>query len=57
MTIASVGTGTSIKVPAEKMIQILNVACTRARDRLMVWGVEPASEYLQDMVKASTTAS
>lgn len=30
--------------------RLLYVACTRARDRLLVSGVEPASEYLTDMV-------
>ena len=30
--------------------RLLYVACTRARDRLMVSGVEPASEYLTDML-------
>lgn len=29
--------------------RLLYVACTRARDRLMVSGVEPASEYLDDL--------
>lgn len=28
---------------------LLNVACTRARDRLWVSGVEPASEFLSDL--------
>ena len=28
---------------------LLYVACTRARDRLLVTGVEPASEFLDDM--------
>ena len=32
--------------------RLLYVACTRARDRLMVSGVEPASEYLTDMLVA-----
>ncbi len=27
---------------------LLYVACTRARDQLMVSGVDPASEFLQD---------
>lgn len=31
--------------------QLLYVACTRARDRLMVTGVEPASEFLDDLRK------
>ena len=28
---------------------LLYVACTRARDELLVTGVEPGSEFLQDM--------
>jgi superfamily I DNA/RNA helicase len=28
---------------------LLYVACTRARDRLMISGVEPASEFLDDL--------
>ena len=31
---------------------LLYVACTRARDRLLVSGVEPASEFLTDLVHA-----
>lgn len=30
---------------------LLYVACTRARDRLLVTGVEPVSEYLDDLRK------
>ena len=29
--------------------QLLYVACTRARDRLSISGVEPASEFLDDL--------
>ena len=29
---------------------LLYVACTRARDHLLVTGVEPASEFLDDML-------
>jgi superfamily I DNA/RNA helicase len=29
--------------------QLLYVACTRARDRLWISGVEPASEFLDDI--------
>ncbi len=29
--------------------QLFYVACTRARDRLLVSGVAPASEYLSDL--------
>jgi ATP-dependent exoDNAse (exonuclease V) beta subunit len=31
--------------------QLLYVACTRARDELLVIGVEPASEFLDDFTK------
>jgi len=34
---------------------LLYVACTRARDRLLVTGVEPASEFLEDLRRASPT--
>ena len=30
----------------------LRVACTRARDRLLVTGVDPGSEFLDDLVQA-----
>lgn len=30
---------------------LLYVACTRARDRLLVTGVEPGSEFLEDLVE------
>ncbi|MDR2208518.1 MAG: hypothetical protein LBE22_06050 [Azoarcus sp.] len=33
---------------------LLYVACTRARDELLVTGVEPGSEFLQDMNGAGT---
>jgi ATP-dependent exoDNAse (exonuclease V) beta subunit len=29
--------------------QLLYVACTRARDHLMIGGVEPVSEFLDDV--------
>jgi superfamily I DNA/RNA helicase len=32
--------------------QLLYVACTRARDYLIVTGVDPASEFLEDMMPA-----
>lgn len=31
--------------------QLLYVACTRARDWLFVSGIEPGSEYLEEMVR------
>ena len=37
--------------------QLLYVACTRARDFLLVSGVEPVSEFLDDLVKAEETKS
>jgi superfamily I DNA/RNA helicase len=32
---------------------LLYVACTRARDRLMISGVEPASEFLDDLRRSA----
>src|SRR5271170_2888524 len=32
--------------------QLLYVACTRARDHLLVTGVEPASEFVDDLDRA-----
>lgn len=34
--------------------QLLYVACTRARDHLLVTGVEPASEFLEDLKGADS---
>jgi ATP-dependent exoDNAse (exonuclease V) beta subunit len=31
------------------VVFLLYVACTRARDRLLVSGVQPASEFLNDL--------
>ena len=36
---------------------LLYVACTRARDFLLVSGVDPVSEFLDDLVKAEETKS
>ena len=33
--------------------QLFYVACTRARDRLLVSGIKPGSEFLQDMQSAN----
>jgi len=33
---------------------LLYVACTRARDRLLITGVDPASEFLDDLRGRST---
>ena len=35
--------------------QLLYVACTRARDQLLVTGLVPASEFLDDLLKAKTS--
>ena len=31
-------------------VPLLYVACTRARDHLIVTGVDPASEFLDDLI-------
>jgi superfamily I DNA/RNA helicase len=36
---------------------LLYVACTRARDRLLVSGVKPGSEFLEDLVRRVTCPS
>lgn len=36
---------------------LLYVACTRARDRLLITGVEPASEFLDDLAPERTRAA
>ena len=33
-----------------ELLTVLYVACTRARDRLLVTGTDPASEFLEDLV-------
>lgn len=37
--------------------QLLYVACTRARDNLLVTGVSPTSEFMDDLVRGSRKAS
>ena len=32
---------------------LLYVACTRARDRLLVTGIDPGSEFLDDLVSSA----
>jgi superfamily I DNA/RNA helicase len=41
--------------PAQTKRHLLYVACTRARDHLLVTGVDPASEFLDDFKKDDTT--
>jgi len=36
---------------------LLYVACTRARDHLLVTGVTPGSEFLQDLQRYTATAA
>ena len=46
--IASVGDEADLQEVYETERHLLYVACTRARDHLMVSGVDPASEFLDD---------
>jgi len=54
--IASVGDDADLQEVYDTERQLLYVACTRARDHLLVTGVEPASEFLDDMQKALHSA-
>ncbi len=47
--IAAVGDDAYLQEVYDTERQLLYVACTRARDRLLVTAVEPASEFLDDM--------
>jgi mRNA-degrading endonuclease RelE of RelBE toxin-antitoxin system len=47
--IQAIGDGADLDDVYETERQLLYVACTRARDQLLVTGVEPASEYLDDL--------
>jgi superfamily I DNA/RNA helicase len=47
--IESVGDDADLQETYETERQLLYVACTRARDVLLVTGVEPASEFLDDL--------
>lgn len=47
--IETVGEDSDLKEVYDTERQLLYVACTRARDFLMVSGVEPASEFLDDL--------
>jgi superfamily I DNA/RNA helicase len=47
--IESVGDDADLQETYDTERQLLYVACTRARDRLLVTGVEPASEFLDDL--------
>ena len=47
--IETVGDDADLQEVYDTERQLLYVACTRARDHLLVTGVEPASEFLDDM--------
>lgn len=47
--IAAVGDAGDLQEIYDTERQLLYVSCTRARDRLMVTGVEPGSEFLDDL--------
>lgn len=47
--IENVGDDADLEDSYETERHLLYVACTRARDRLLVTGVEPASEFLDDL--------
>ena len=47
--IENIADDADLKEVYETERHLLYVACTRARDRLMVTGVDPASEFLEDM--------
>lgn len=48
--IESVGDESDLQDTYDTERQLLYVACTRARDHLLVTGVEPGSEFLEDLV-------
>jgi hypothetical protein len=52
--IESVGDDADLQEIYDTERQLLYVACTRARDHLLVTGVAPASEYLDDLLAAPT---
>jgi len=54
--IAAVGDAGDLQEIYDTERQLLYVACTRARDRLRVTGVEPGSEFLDDLRKRGTAA-
>ncbi len=47
--LAAIGDIAELETAFETERHLLYVACTRARDRLLVTGVEPGSEFLDDM--------
>ena len=55
--IESVGDDADLAEVYDTERQLLYVACTRARDHLLVTGVEPASEFLDDFAERSEKAA
>jgi len=55
--IETVGDDADLQEVYETEWQLLYVACTRARDHLLVSGVDPVSEFLDDFVKDGQTTS
>ena len=53
--IETVGDDADLKEVYDTERNLLYVACTRARDRLLVTGVDPASEFLDDFMKDDHT--
>jgi superfamily I DNA/RNA helicase len=53
--IETVGDDADLQEVYDTERHLLYVACTRARDHLLVTGVEPASEFLDDFVKDGQT--
>lgn len=51
--IEAVGDDADLREIYDTERQLLYVACTRARDHLLVTGVEPVSEFLDDFMKAN----
>ena len=49
--IETVGDDADLQEVYDTERQLLYVACTRARDHLFVTGVEPASEFLDDLIR------
>jgi DNA helicase IV len=55
--IEAVGDDADLKDVYETERQLLYVACTRARDHLLVTGVQPVSEFLDDMIYRGAESS
>ena len=48
--IEAIGDDSDLQEVYDTERHLLYVACTRARDRLSITGVEPASEFLEDLI-------